>query len=326
MSNSLRVIFAGTPEFAKQALAAIHAAGFSVPLVFTQPDRPAGRGMKPAVSPVKQFALEHDLPLAQPPSLRRDGKYPQAAASALEQLRETVCDVIVVAAYGLILPQEMLDIAPHGCINIHASLLPRWRGAAPIQRAIEAGDQETGITLMQMDAGLDTGPMISCTTVPIHDDDTAASLHDTLAAAGARLVVQGLQQLAAQGNLPVTPQPPHGITYAEKIRKPEALLDWTLPAAVLARRIRAFDPFPGAVAMLDGIALKIWSSQPLAMDTAAMPGTVIDVQSEGVTVACGTHALRITQWQKPGGKRLSTREFIAGFALQVRQRFDLFYT
>jgi methionyl-tRNA formyltransferase len=323
MSNALRVIFAGTPEFAAQALAAIHAAGFSVPLVLTQPDRPAGRGMKLAASPVKQFALRHRLPVAQPSSLRRTGKYPEEAAAAIELLRATPHDVMVVAAYGLILPQEVLEIAPHGCINIHASLLPRWRGAAPIHRALEAGDSETGVTLMQMDAGLDTGPMISRVAVPIAATDTTTSLHDKLAAAGAELMVGGLQRLAEQGRLPATPQPQEGVTYAEKIGKHEAPLDWRLPADVLARRIRAFDPFPGAAAKLDGVALKIWFAEPLAITPSTPAGTIVEVLPEGVTVACGVGALRVTQWQKPGGKRLNTREFVAGFALSAGQRFEL---
>jgi methionyl-tRNA formyltransferase len=323
MSNSLRVIFAGTPQFAAHALAAIHAAGFTVPLVLTQPDRPAGRGMKLTPSPVKRFALDQGLPVAQPPSLRRAGKYPEQADEAIERLLATPHDVMVVAAYGLLLPQEVLDIAPHGCINIHASLLPRWRGAAPIQRAIEAGDSETGITLMQMEAGLDTGPMISRVVVPIAAAETSASLLDKLAAAGAELAVGSLQRLAEQGSLPATPQPADGLTYAEKISKDEAHIDWRLPADVLARRIRAFDPFPGASASLAGMTLKIWFAQPLAITPSVPPGTVVEVLPEGVTVACGDGALRITQWQKPGGKRLTTREFVAGFALTAGHYFEV---
>src|ERR1700761_4889728 len=217
MSHSLRVIFAGTPEFAAVALAAIHRAGFTVPLVLTQPDRPAGRGMKLQASPVKRFAQEHGLEVAQPTSLRRAGKYPAEAAAAIDQLRATPHDVMVVAAYGLLLPQEVLDIPRHGCINIHASLLPRWRGAAPIHRALEAGDDETGITLMQMDVGLDTGAMISEARTAIHDTDTTATLHDRLAQAGAHLVVDALAELERSGKLVATPQPEEGFTYAEKI-------------------------------------------------------------------------------------------------------------
>ena len=323
MSHSLRVIFAGTPEFASAALAAIHEAGFPVPLVLTQPDRPAGRGMKLQASPVKRYAEEHGLPVAQPPSLRRAGKYPAEATAAIDLLHATAHDVMVVAAYGLLLPQEVLDIAPRGCINIHASLLPRWRGAAPIHRAIEAGDTETGITLMQMDVGLDTGAMISEARTPIHDDDTTATLHDRLAEAGARLIVEALGELERTGKLATTPQPPEGFTYAEKIGKHEAVLDWQRPATVLARQVRAFDPFPGGVTTLDGTALKIWSAMPVEATGKAEPGTILEVSPEGVVVACGDGALRLTQLQKPGGKRLPVREFLAGFTLASGQRFAL---
>ncbi|MFM0693663.1 methionyl-tRNA formyltransferase [Paraburkholderia graminis] len=324
MSHSLRVVFAGTPEFASAALAAIHGAGFAVPLVLTQPDRPAGRGMKLQASPVKRYAVEHGIAVAQPPSLRRAGKYPAEAAAAIEQLRATPHDVMVVAAYGLILPQEVLDIAPHGCINIHASLLPRWRGAAPIHRAIEAGDAETGITLMQMDAGLDTGAMISEIRTPISADDTTATLHDRLAQAGAKLIVEALVELERSGKLASTPQPADGVTYAEKIGKHEAALDWRRPAAVLARQVRAFDPFPGGVATLeDGTAIKIWAAAAEDSPNNAAPGTITAVSPEGVVVACGEGALRLAQLQKPGGKRLPAREFLAGFGLAAGQRFHI---
>jgi len=323
MSKPLRVIFAGTPEFAAQALAAIHAAGFAVPLVLTQPDRPAGRGMKLTPSAVKQFALAHDLPVAQPPSLRRLGKFPAEAAAAIEQLRATPHDVMVVAAYGLLLPQEVLEIAPHGCLNIHASLLPRWRGAAPIHRAVEAGDRESGITLMQMDVGLDTGPMLMTTRLAIAPTDTTGSLHDKLAQAGADAIVAGLQVLALGGSLPATPQPEAGVTYAEKISKHEGHLDWRRDAEVLARQIRAFDPFPGGSAVLDGAALKIWAAEALELQPSAPAGTILEVQHDGVTIACGRGVLRATLWQKPGGKRLATREFVAGFNLQAGQAFAL---
>ena len=324
MSHSLRVIFAGTPEFAAAALAAIHGAGFAVPLVLTQPDRPAGRGMKLQASPVKRYAQEHGLAVAQPPSLRRAGKYPAEAAAAIEQLRATPHDVMVVAAYGLILPQEVLDIPPLGCINIHASLLPRWRGAAPIHRAIEAGDAETGITLMQMDVGLDTGAMISETRTAISGDDTTATLHDRLAQDGAKLIVEALVELERAGKLASTPQPADGVTYAEKIGKHEAALDWRRPAAVLARQVRAFDPFPGGVGTLeDGTSIKIWAATPADVKISAAPGTIADISADGVVVACGEGALRLTQLQKPGGKRLPVREFLAGSTLAVGQRFQL---
>jgi methionyl-tRNA formyltransferase len=325
MTHTLRVVFAGTPEFAAAALAAIHEAGFPVPLVLTQPDRPAGRGMKLQASAVKRYAVEHGLPVAQPPSLRRSGKFPVDAAAAIEQLRATPHDVMVVAAYGLLLPQEVLDIAPHGCINIHASLLPRWRGAAPIHRAIEAGDPQTGITLMQMDAGLDTGAMIEVARTPIDARDTTATLHDKLAASGARMIVDALATLERDGVLRATPQPANGVTYAEKIGKHEAALDWRNSAAALARQVRAFDPFPGGAATLtDGTTLKVWAAEPLAaLGSGAAPGTIVDVSPDGVIVACGEGALRLTQLQKPGGKRLPAREFLAGAALQRGQQLQL---
>jgi methionyl-tRNA formyltransferase len=324
MTNKLRVVFAGTPEFAATALAAIHEAGFPVPLVLTQPDRPAGRGMKLQASAVKRYAVEHGLALAQPPSLRRNGKFPAEAAGAIDQVRATPHDVMVVAAYGLLLPQEVLDIPPRGCINIHASLLPRWRGAAPIHRALEAGDAETGITLMQMDAGLDTGAMLSTARVAIEPRDTTATLHDKLAAVGARLIVDALVELERSGTLTATPQPETGVTYAEKIGKHEAALDFRRSAEALARQIRAFDPFPGGAATLeeDGAVLKIWAAEPVpALRSDALPGAIIDVTPEGIAVACGEGVLRLTQLQKPGGKRLPAREFLAGTSLAVGQRF-----
>jgi methionyl-tRNA formyltransferase len=324
MSHSLRVIFAGTPEFAAAALAAVHGAGFPVPLVLTRQDQPAGRGMKLQASPVKRYAQEHGLAVAQPPSLRRSGKYPVEAATAIEQLRATPHEVMVVAAYGLILPQDVLDIPPLGCINIHASLLPRWRGAAPIHRAIEAGDAETGITLMQMDAGLDTGAMISEARTTISAHDTTATLHDRLAQDGARLIVEALLELERSGKLAATPQPADGVTYAEKISKHEAALDWRKPAAALARQVRAFDPFPGGVGTLeDGTSIKIWAGIAREAQGGAAPGTITDIAAEGIVVACGEGALRVTQLQKPGGKRLPVREFLAGATLAVGQRFQL---
>ncbi|AIO66095.1 methionyl-tRNA formyltransferase [Burkholderia oklahomensis] len=323
MTHSLRVIFAGTPEFAAAALAAIHEAGFPVPLVLTQPDRPAGRGMKLQASAVKRYALEHGIAVAQPPSLRRTGKYPAEAAAALDLLHATPHDVMVVAAYGLLLPQEVLDLPRHGCINIHASLLPRWRGAAPIHRAIEAGDAQTGVTLMQMDAGLDTGAMLHDARVAIAPDDTTATLHDKLAAAGARLIVDTLAELEREGSLFATPQPADGVTYAEKIGKHEATLDWRKPAAVLARQVRAFDPFPGGAGTLDGTTLKLWAAEAVAAPGDGAPGTIVDAGPDGVVIACGEGALRVTQLQKPGGKRLPAREFLAGAPLAAGQCFAL---
>lgn len=313
----MRVIFAGTPEFARVALEQLLAAGFTVPLVLSQPDRPAGRGMKLQASPVKQCALEHGIAVAQPRSLRLDGKYPEDAAAAQDALRNARADVMVVAAYGLILPQWVLDLPPKGCLNIHASLLPRWRGAAPIHRAIEAGDAETGVTIMQMDAGLDTGAMLLTQRLPIGPADTTATLHDRLAALGGRLVVEALE-LAACGGLHAVPQPAEGITYAHKIEKSESAIDWTLPAAVIAHRIRAFDPFPGASTEAAGEAVKVWGCE---MDSGLsaqgqLPGQVLAVGAEGVRIACGEGALRLTVLQRAGGKRLAAADFLRGFDLQ----------
>lgn len=332
----MRVVFAGTPEFAAVALAALHAAGFEIALVLTQPDRPAGRGMQLHPSPVKQFALAHAIPVAQPVSLRLDGKYPEEAAGAHELLRKTPHDVMVVAAYGLILPPSALAIPPLGCINIHASLLPRWRGAAPIHRAIEAGDAETGITIMQMDEGLDTGDMLLIDRDVIHADDNTGKLHDRLAAMGGRLIVDALRQLAqGRAHLPATPQPTDGITYAAKIAKDEAPLDFSLPASVLLRRIHAFNPFPGAVAHAGEVALKVWDARlaesrgqtdmaaataaETAAETAAAPGTVLAVDATGIVVACGEGALQFTELQKPGGKRLPAAAFLQGFPMAAGQ-------
>lgn len=312
----MRVIFAGTPEFAAVALADLHAAGFEIPLVLTQPDRPAGRGMQLQPSLVKQFALAQGLPVAQPASLRLDGKHPREAADAHALLRGTPHDVMVVAAYGLILPMSVLEIPPLGCINIHASLLPRWRGAAPIHRAIEAGDAETGITIMQMDEGLDTGDMLLVGREPISPEDTTASLHDRLAALGGRMIVDALRRLASSG-LSAVPQPAEGITYAAKIAKDEAMLDLRLPATQLLRCIRAFNPFPGASVQADGVTLKVWDAQ-LAF-SGGEPGTVLAVSPDGVTVACGEGALQLTALQKPGGKRLAAAAFLQGFPMKPGQ-------
>lgn len=313
----MKVIFAGTPEFASAALQGLLQAGFSVPLVLTQPDRPAGRGMKLQASPVKQCALAHGIAVAQPRSLRLDGKYPDDAAAAREALVAAQADVMVVAAYGLILPQWVLDLPPKGCLNIHASLLPRWRGAAPIHRAIEAGDAETGITIMQMDAGLDTGDMLLTERLPIAPTDTTATLHDRLAAQGARLIVQALQ-LAASGGLRATPQPAEGVTYAHKIEKAESSIDWSLDAPAIARRVRAFDPFPGASTGCAGEIIKVWACEidSTTGNKDVRPGQVLSADGEGVTVACGQGALRLTTLQRPGGKRLSAADFLRGFDLQ----------
>ena len=321
----MRLIFAGTPEFAQVALAALHAAGHDIVLVLTQPDRPAGRGMKLQPSPVKQWALERGVPVAQPRSLRLDGKYPEDAAAARETLLAAKADAMIVAAYGLILPQWVLDLPPRGCLNIHASLLPRWRGAAPIHRAIEAGDSQTGITIMQMDAGLDTGDMLLVLPCSMTPDDSTALLHDRLADLGGQAIVQALATL---DTLPRQPQPAEGITYAHKIDKAEAALDWALSAEVLARRIRAFDPFPGMtvpLATASGVeALKLWQAVAEPLDQtakqAAQPGTVLSADASGVRVACGEGQLCLTQLQRPGGKRLGAADFLRGCPLQPGQR------
>ena len=317
----MRLVFAGTPEFAREALAALHAAGHEIVLVLTQPDRPAGRGMKLQASPVKQWALDHGVPVAQPRSLRLDGKYPDDAAAAREALLAANAECMVVAAYGLILPQWVLDLPPLGCLNIHASILPRWRGAAPIHRAIEAGDLETGITIMQMDAGLDTGDMLLVRTLPIAPDATTATLHDQLAALGGECIVQAL---AAPDALVRTPQPAEGITYAHKIEKAEAALDWALSAEVLARRIRAFDPFPGMTVPLthNGTTetLKLWAAVAEPLAQPAEPGTVVQADASGVRVTCGEGQLCLTQLQRPGGKRLNAADFLRGCPLQSGQR------
>lgn len=318
----MRIIFAGTPEFARVALERLHAAGFEIPLVLTQPDRPAGRGMKLQASPVKQFALEHGIAVAQPRSLRLDGKYPDDAAAAREAIVAARADAMVVAAYGLILPQWVLDAPAKGCLNIHASLLPRWRGAAPIHRAIEAGDADTGVTIMQMDAGLDTGDMLLVERLPIGATDTTGSLHDRLALLGGRMIVEALETAACGGLKPVQ-QPADGVTYAHKIEKAEAALDWSLPAAVLARRVRAFNPFPGAGAALGGEAVKVWVARPEAGGAdGAAPGQVLATGPEGIRVATGDGVLVLTELQRAGGKRLPVADFLRGFAITPGQVFD----
>ncbi len=303
----MNLVFAGTPAFARQALQALHAAGHRIGLVLTQPDRPAGRGMKLQASAVKQCALDLGLPLAQPRSLRLDGKYADDAQAARAALLAAAPEVMVVAAYGLILPPWVLALPPHGCLNIHGSLLPRWRGAAPIQRAIEAGDAETGITIMQMDAGLDTGAMLLAERLPIAPTDSTAILHDRLAEQGARLIVQALADLAA-GRLQPRAQPDSGVTYAHKIDKAEAAIDWQQSASVLERRIRAFDPFPGCSAELLGQSVKVWRARVAAGQGA--PGQVLMASGGRLVVACGEQALELLELQLPGGRRLAAQDFL----------------
>ncbi|MDF0605654.1 methionyl-tRNA formyltransferase [Neisseriaceae bacterium TC5R-5] len=300
----MKLIFAGTPEFAAAALQALITAGHEIALVLTQPDRPAGRGMKLKPSAVKALALQHGLRVEQPLSLRDE------AAQAM--LRAVDSELMVVAAYGLILPQAVLDIPARGCLNIHASLLPRWRGAAPIQRALLAGDEQTGITIMQMDVGLDTGAMLTVYPVPIAVDETAATLHDKLAAEGAQAIVA---TLACLDGLPAQAQPEQGVSYAQKLSKAEALIDWSLPAEQVARAIRAYNPVPGAYTLLAGDALKLWLAS--AESGRAESGVVVAAEADGLLVGCGEGLLRVPVLQAAGGKRLSARDFVAGRAQLV---------
>jgi methionyl-tRNA formyltransferase len=305
----MRLVFAGTPVFAQSALAALHAGGHDIALVLTQPDRPAGRGMQLQASAVKQYALQHGMALCQPTSLRLDGKYPDEAAAAQAAIAQAQAEAMVVVAYGLILPLWTLKSVPMGCLNIHASLLPRWRGAAPIQRAIEAGDAESGVCIMHMEEGLDTGPVLWRQAMSLSSDETSASLHDKLADLGAQGILQTLSQLP---QLSAVAQPTEGVTYAAKIDKHEALIDWSLPATVLSQRIRAFDPFPGAYTLWQGQTLKVWSALALPERSDQAPGTVLQASEQGLDVACGQDVLRLTQMQKPGGKRLAFAEVLRG--------------
>ena len=299
----MKLVFAGTPEFALPALAALHQAGHEIVGVYTQPDRPAGRGRKLTPSPVATRAAQLKLPVFSPEKL---------AGPAVGELRALRPAAMVVVAYGLILPQAVLDIPQYGCINIHASLLPRWRGAAPIQRAILAGDRETGVTIMRMDAGLDTGPMLLADKVPISDDTTAADLLGALSMLGAKLIVEALAQLAA-GRLQETPQPARGATYAKKISKEEARLDWKLSADELARRVRAYNPVPIAWSELDGERIRFFAARALPGRVGGTAGEVLDVNDKGLAVAAGDGALLIQQLQRPGGRILSAREAARGW-------------
>lgn len=311
-TRNLRVAFAGTPEFAAKALSAIIAAGFEVPLVLSQPDRPAGRGMKLTPGPVKALALQHGLMVDQPERLRS-----LEQRAALEACRP---DVLVVAAYGLLLPPAVLALPRLGCINIHASLLPRWRGAAPIHRAIEAGDSETGITIMQMDEGLDTGAMLMRRSIPILASDTTGSLHDQLAMLGAEMIVETLDQLPG-GTLQAVAQPERGVSYAAKIGKTEAAIDWRRPAVVIDRMVRAFNPFPGAFGIFRQVPVKVWRCEPVAGH--AEPGQVIGADDTSLVIACGEGALKLLELQRPGSRRLPAAEFMRGFEVLAGGRFAL---
>lgn len=318
----MRIAFAGTPEFAAVALDALHAAGHEIALVLTQPDRPAGRGQQLQPSAVKQRALVHGLPLAQPRSLRLDGRFAEEAAAARVALERAAPQVMVVAAYGLILPAWTLDLPPAGCLNIHASLLPRWRGAAPIHRAIEAGDACTGITIMQMDQGLDTGPMLLTAPEHIGPQDTTASLQDRLAVLGGRLIVRALRDLAS-GRLQPQAQPAQAATYARKIDKAEAPIDWRAPAAEIERRVRAFDPFPGATFECGGGLFKLWRAAVLAWPSGAPmwpPGSVLEQSGGRMAVCCGgATALELLQVQRAGGRRQSAAAWLQGGGARLWQ-------
>ena len=324
----MKIVFAGTPEFAAQAMRAIHNAGHEIVLALTQPDRRAGRGMHLQASPVKEFAIEKHIPVLQPETLKSnhaDAAKKMQAEEALQLLSELEFDAMVVVAYGLILPQEILDITQrpgrYGSFNIHASLLPRWRGAAPIQRAIEAGDSKTGVCIMQMDAGLDTGDTVLIDDLEISPEETSASLHDRLSVLGAKLIVEVLKILQDGSQLIRTPQPSSGITYAEKILKNEAEIDWGLSANQIDCQIRAFNPFPGAVSTLAGNVIKFWSSRipkkNVCIDTGSI-GEVLGFSENGVYIQCGQGVVEVFEMQKPGGKKMSAKTCIQSLGLDEK--------
>ena len=301
-ASSLRIVFAGTPEFSVPCLAACRASGAEVVAVYTQPDRPAGRGRKLTPSPVKQAALEAGIPVEQPESLKD--------ADSRERLAAYRPDLMVVVAYGLILPRKVLAIPRLGCWNVHASLLPRWRGAAPIQRAILAGDAESGVDLMQMESGLDTGPVLLERRTPIGPDDTGGSLHDRLSALGADVLAEGLRRVLTGETLIATAQPENGVTYAHKLDKTEAQLDFLRSASELERQVRAFDPWPVAEGELAGERVRVWAAKAVDAPAGAVPGTVIAANRDGIDIACGTGALRITAVQRAGGKRIGAADYL----------------
>ena len=311
MAEAFRVGFAGTPPFAATALAAIVAAGFEVSLVLTRPDGRQGRGLKLAPSAVKTLARARRISVLQPSTLKEEAACAEVTAHPL--------DVLVVAAYGLLLPSPVLEWPRYGCLNIHASLLPRWRGAAPIERALLEGDAQTGISIMQMDAGLDTGPVVASEVVLIGPRETAGTLHDKLAAAGAKAMVEVLSKLRSDGRLAAAPQRDEGASYAAKIERSEATIDWRQSGAAIDRRIRAFNPVPGAQTTLAGESLKIWDAEPAAGRFGA-PGTIVRADAGGIVVACGDGALTVRELQRAGGKRLTASAFLAGRSLVPNAR------
>lgn len=308
----MNIIFAGTPEFAASALSQLLETEHEVIAVYTQPDRPAGRGRQLTSSPVKQLALQRQIPVCQPSSLRD--------ASAQQALTQWQADVMIVAAYGLLLPQAVLDAPSYGCVNIHASLLPRWRGAAPIQHAILAGDTETGVSIMQMDAGLDTGAVLLERAITIEDTDTAATLHDKLAALGGELIVEYLEKA---DQLTPTPQDEAQATYAHKLQKQDAAMDWQQPAAQLARAVRAYNPWPICYSQLGDTRIRIWSAKALNEDSNMLPGTIWQTSTDGIDVSCSSGSLRITELQLPGGKVIKSSAALQGVLQHCQnQRFS----
>ena len=311
----MKIVFAGTPEFASVALEALIQAEHKIGLVLTQPDRPAGRGMKLQPSAVKKLAVLQGIPVEQPVSLRLDGPHGEEAKKLYEKIVRIEPDVMVVVAYGLILPKVFLELPKHGCLNIHASLLPRWRGAAPIQRAIEAGDEETGVSIMQMEEGLDTGPVLISETVPIEKDDNASRLHDKLANLGSRLILSALNQLAKNA-ASFKIQDEDAAIYAAKIRKEEAAVNFAFPSREIVNKIRAFNPFPGCIAKYRNIPIKIWKAENAESYPGTKAGQIVSADEKGIVVGCGEGSVRILELQKPGGKRLPVAEFIKGFSFE----------